>query len=48
MFFKGIKKRGCVEMKIPYQSVILSIAKNLYTSALCLQILHFAQDDTTL
>ena len=28
--------------------VILSIAKNLYASTLCLQILHYVQDDTAL
>ena len=35
-------------MKTPYQSLILSVAKNLYTFTLCLQILHYVQDDTTL
>ena len=33
-------------MKTPYQSLILSVAKNLYTFTLCLQILHYVQDDT--
>ena len=51
------KRRGCVKIETSYQSVIfrtkssttrLSIAKNLYTSTLCLQILHYIQDDTTL
>ena len=32
-------------MKLPYHSVILSNAKNLFTSTLCIQILHFVQDD---
>ena len=30
----------------PNQNVILSIAKNLYTSTLCFQILHYVQNDT--
>ena len=32
---------GCVKIEISYQCVILSIAKDLITSALCKQILHF-------
>ena len=30
---------------LPFCSVILSIAKNLNTSIMCLQILHFIQND---
>ena len=33
--------------RVLYPCVILSIAKNLKTFALCVQILHYAQDDTT-
>ena len=32
-------------MKFAYHCVILSNAKDLITSTLCLQILHFAQND---
>ena len=32
--------------EIFYHRVILSIAKNLKTYALCIQILHYVQDDT--
>ena len=39
--------RGCVKIENLCQCVILSIAKNLETSTLCIQILHFVQDDTT-
>ena len=31
----------CVKTKIAYHFVILSMAKNLNTSIMCLQILHF-------
>ena len=34
-------------MESYYQSVILSFAKNLYASTLCLQILHYVQNDIT-
>jgi len=34
-------------MKFAYHSVILSNAKDLVTSTLCIQILHFVQNDTT-
>jgi len=37
----------CVEMKFAYHSVILSNAKDLITSTLCIQILHYVQNDTT-
>ena len=48
--------RGCVIMKLTYHSVILSKAKDLITSTLCIQIfwtessttrLHYVQNDTT-
>ena len=38
--------RGCVIMKLTYHSVILSKAKDLESSSLCIQILHFVQNDT--
>lgn len=34
-------------MKLAYHSVILSHAKDLKTSTLCIQILHYVQNDTT-
>ena len=34
-------------MEISYHGVILSIAKNLKTFTICIQILHYVQDDTT-
>ena len=34
-------------MKFAYHNVILSNAKNLISSTLCIQILHDVQDDTT-
>ena len=48
--------RGCVIMKLTYHSVILSNAKDLITSTLCIQIfwtessttrLHYVLNDTT-
>ena len=39
--------RECIKIEFPYKSVILSSAKNLVTSTLCIQILHFVQNDTT-
>ena len=42
-----INKWGCVIMKFAYHNVILSNAKNLISSTLCIQILHDVQDDTT-
>ena len=44
---KSAQKKDCVKIEYYYQNVILSIAKNLYASTLCIQILHFAQNDTT-
>ena len=38
---------GCVIMKFAYHRVILSNAKDLITSTLCIQIFRFAQNDTT-
>ena len=35
------------QMKFVYHSVILSEAKDLITSTLCIQILRFTQNDTT-
>ena len=40
-------KKDFVKIEYYYQNVILSIAKNLHASTLCIQILHFAQNDTT-
>ena len=34
-------------MKFAYHCVNLSTAKDLITSTLCIQILHFVQNDTT-
>ena len=34
-------------MKFAYHSVILSNAKDLISSTLCIQILHYVQNDTT-
>lgn len=34
--------------EFPHHSIILSIAKNLFTSTLCIQIFRYAQNDTTL
>ena len=45
--FRHKIKWGCVKIEISYQCVILSIAKDLITSTLCKQILHFVQNDTT-
>ena len=41
------KVEGKVKMKFAYHSVILSNAKDLIASTLCIQILRFAQNDTT-
>ena len=35
-------------MEITYPIVILSVAKDLYTLTLCIQILHFVQNDIIL
>ena len=40
--------RGKVKIEITYQFVILSFAKDLWSSTLCIQILHFVQNDTKL
>ena len=37
--------RGCVKMKKDYHFVILSRAKNLENNSVCIQILHYVQDD---
>ena len=34
-------------MKYAYHTVILSNAKNLIASTLCIQILHYVQNNTT-
>ena len=34
-------------MKFAYHTVILSNAKNLIVSTLCIQILHYVQNNTT-
>ena len=36
---------GCVKMNKDYHSVILSRAKNLENNSVCIQILHYVQDD---
>ena len=35
-------------MRFAYNSVILSNTKDLKNASLCIQILHFVQNDTTL